>query len=280
MSGTPHASWHPVWWPPTRRSTTPRSGGLPWLLVTATIATLTACPLPQNDPRGLELAWMFVESNDVDDTEGRALRTCDGALAVDVDVRIVDRRDPSRTRDFSWSCEESWASPDLFFVAPPPVFIDLREGTYVVDTVARDADDVFTRELATIAVDATTTTSLLVALGVPTATLDVQLDGLASCDDLALRLRYADPDADVLGAPPRDPSDQYRDGLVSDEGMALDGAPVPCDSLPDHLTVRDVDRGRYVLDVVVDGGASCIVPVEVRGDPQPLELALDVPCPT
>jgi hypothetical protein len=245
-----------------------------------TCIALPACPLPQNDPRGLELAWMFLEGNDVDGNEGKALRTCDGALANEVDVRITDRRDPSRTRGFSWACEDSWASPDLFFVAPPPVFIDLREGTYVVDTVARDEHDEFTRELATIAVDSTTTTSLLVALALPSVTLEVQLDGLAACDDVALRLRYADPDEDVLGAPLREPSDAYRDALVSDEGLTLDGTPIPCDSLPDRLVVRDVDRGAYVLEYVVDGGASCLVPVELRGESRRVTLDLGEGCPS
>lgn len=222
---------------------------------------------------------MFVERNEVDGAEGRALRTCDGALAAEIDVTLTDRQDPARTHSFSWPCDESWASPELFFVAPPPVFLDLREGTYVVDTVARDEDDAFARELATIAVDGSTTTSLLVALGLPGTTLILELGEPAPCEQLALRLRYAQPQADVLGAPPRDPEDAYREALVSEEGIPLDGSPIACDALTERLTVRDVDRGRYVLERVIDGQVACRQPLDLRGEIERVPLELESDCP-
>jgi hypothetical protein len=77
----------------------------------------------------------------------------------------------------------------------------------------------------------------------------------------------------------RVPAYRYRDTLAADEGVAFDGAPVPCDALPSRLTVRGVDRGRYMLERVVDGSDVCLVPLEVRGDALDLALDLGATCP-
>lgn len=237
----------------------------------------SACVLPSGGATGLEVTWSLRERNAVDGPAGQRLRTCAGVDVERVAVRLTDADDPERGALFTWPCARGNPSPEARAREAPEIFLDLHDGRYDLAASALAGDDTELAgraDSAEVAVHAVTALDLELARG--TSALTLELAG--ACERLTLALRYADPAADLHPAAEADaePPSVYRAALVSDRGLRLGGQDQPCAGLGGSHHVPDLDPGRYLLDLTVDG-RRCQVPLRVEDSP--LDLALDLEKP-
>ena len=119
------------------------------------------------------------------------------------------------------------------------------------------------------------------AWAIPSPSSDVSLSflGAEDCDTVGVQWLYDDLAA--LHEPPEDDDAlPYRTDLRSDEGFVFDGSAQPCASVLEAQHLGSVDRGQYALQVAVDGGEPCAIPVTVTGtvdEAQTVEIDLSAP---
>ncbi len=260
------------------------------VLIAALTVAASGCVLPKFEVSGAELSWFAGEVNDVDGEEGRRLRSCEGSLITTVEFRITDDDDEDRDKRFTWPCSAGFRTPAQFFTGASDVFVDLRPGSYrmtatsVDDPALRDGEG----EPMTVSESAN-----IVAIGAEDATLIqwelepqpidlvMAVEGVESCGEVAATLSYANVDGALpdLEDEAEDPL-VYRQMLVSDGGLSLGGLTTACGDLtggPDRVT--GIDRGRYLLEIRVDGGEACEIELMLDGRQEPLALDLsDLPC--
>ena len=250
---------------------------------------MTGCVFPAQDPTGVELSWRFVELNENDldpdsETDLTPIRTCPGAMVEQVSISIVDNDDPARAGTFEYECDEGFQTPDEARTEASDAFLELDPGSYAIEVSTTDVDgrveipitkdlDVLSRTLTIEAFD----------LARPLTQWRVQFSGMDRCDELQLRLRYADPEAQ-LGEPPLSDDGEiiptlYRENLASDRGVSLGGVPFPCTPQADGMNVFDqVDPGGYSLELTVDGQVCALgVVIDLEGTVFPIDLA-NLPC--
>lgn len=241
----------------------------PELLLTLALA----CVLPYGGATGVEVRWTVREQNAADGEGARRLRTCAGAGLSRVDVAVSDGDDPERAAVFAHACSAGNPPPDARATEPAEIFIDLRAGAYDITATAPTAGEAVLGGAA-IEVEAHAITALDLELALPARTLELELSG--ACTTLTAALRYADPAADLYLDDPDAPPAVYRQQLRSDGDLRLGGlAAQPCAGLAGLHRV-EVDPGRYLLDLVVDGRA-CKIPVAVEDSPVRLALDLENP---
>lgn len=222
------------------------------------------CVFPGQEPTGLELSWRFVEANLVDGEDGRAVRTCAGADVVELIVDITDTDDESRSDAFEFDCELGYQTVEQFQTAASDAFIRLLPGDYDVRISSLGADG----EAETVVEETVEVASRQITVQphvITRATFDwtIELQSTDTCaavnlallhDDAAVALAGFDPEAeDVDMTPP------YRQALTTDRGLSLSGMQTACAAeLGGAHIVPDMDRGAYLLEVVVDGSACAI----------------------
>jgi hypothetical protein len=212
------------------------------LAVGATVASLTtsACVFPAQDPTGVELSWRFVELNendlemdDEDMQQFAPVRTCVGALVNRVDISITDLDDETRSGNFDYGCEDGFQTPDQARTEASDAFLELDPGAYAVEVQITDTMGRIEPQLMReVNVLSRTLTIEAFDLARPLTQWRVTLTGATDCNELRLRLLYADPE-NQLGEPPVDEDGEivptvYRENLVSDRGLSLGGAPSAC----------------------------------------------------
>lgn len=255
-------------------------------------AAALSCVFPVARVSGIELSWRFLEGNDVDGDEAQRFRTCEGMETTEIEVTVTDEDDPERRRVFPYDCETGFQTVEQFQSRASDVFIELDRGTYnvVLEAVDKDGQTVLV-DRATVGVESRGVTVQGWPLPIPTTDWAVDLRGTEACEELTLRMRYADPSQTL--ADPEEASDTgddggtgddldvtYRTGLQSDGGLSVGGETVHgCADLEvgNHV-FANVDVGEYMLDVDVDGEL-CPVAVTVRDGDPPLSLDLaNLPC--
>lgn len=247
-------------------------------------AALAACALPQDRLTGIELSWSMLEREASDGDASLRLRTCAGALVRRVELTVEDVDDPLRASTLTYDCEFGYQTAEELASLTSNVFVDLRPGEYRLLTRALSDVDGDSYELEeTLAVGERDLLKLDVDLSPPTAPWELLLAGAESCSVAAAHLTYAAPGDDLLLADGEVATTaRYREALVGDQGLPLGGAEIACDG-PWAVDQRfEVDPGRYVLNLEVDGpegGTSCAVPIVIpfSGLTTTLDLA-NLPC--
>jgi len=253
--------------------------------IAASVATsATACALPQDRLTGLELSWSMLEREASDGDASLRLRTCAGALVRRVELTVEDVNDPTRASTLTYGCEVGYQTAEELASLNSNVFVDLRPGEYRLFTRASsDVDDGSYELEETLAVGERELLKLDVDLSPPLAPWELRLAGGESCTVAAAHLTYAEPGDDLL-----DPDGEvattarYREALVGDQDLALSGAEIACDG-PWAVDQRfEVDPGRYILNLVIDGPVdrrSCAIPIIIpfSGLTTTLDLA-KLPC--
>lgn len=243
----------------------------------------SGCVLPTAKLTGMELSWSFVEGNGADGDEARRYRSCAGADTTTVEVLVEDQGDEDRRRVFPFDCEEAYLTPDEALVTTRDLFIDLLPGRY--DLRLQTFDGNRSPVMSTrreVLIEERGVNAQAFDLSLPLLAWSLTLEGLDGCGGIQLGVRYADPEVDLADLDPEteDPAAvPYRTALASDAGLTLDGQEVACDALADPIhNFVGMDRGRYLLDVQVDG-AGCAVPFEVAHTAEGLTLDLaNLPC--
>lgn len=235
------------------------------------------CVLPTGGASGVEVTWSLREANAVDGDAARRLRTCAGAGVGRVILAAEDAADATRQRADPHDCAAGNPPPAVRATEVPEIFLSLRAGSYALTATAVDAAD---QPRASAAAGAEVEQHAIVAVDLelarPLQPLELDL-AAPTCDRLTATLRYADPAADLYLDDPAAPPAVYRAALASDRGLGLGGQEQPCAGLSGGLhRVADVDPGRYVLDLAVDG-RTCAVPVVVEDSPVRLALDLEKP---
>lgn len=247
------------------------------LLLLGTCLIGQACVLPRGGATGVEVTWTLREANAVDGPEARRLRTCAGAGVARVELRVEDAGDPAREARFTHGCAAGNPSPAARASEAPEIFLDLRPGGYELAAAALADGGVALAEAdLAVELDSHEVTALDIGLTRPTRPLALELAGAASCQVLRATLRYADPAADLF-PDAEDPPPVYRAALQSDRGLRLGGQEQACAAAGGgtHL-VPDIDPGRYVLDLEVDG-RRCSLAVTVEDSPTTRAVDLEKP---
>lgn len=245
-------------------------------LLVALLAS-SGCVLPAGGASGVEVTWSLREGNAVDGDDARRLRTCAGAGVDRVIVAAGDTADTARQRTDEHACAAGNPPPTARATEVPEIFLDLRAGRYALAATAIDAGDRPRASATTVvAVEQHAILAVDISLGRPLQPLELTL-AAPTCDRLTAALRYADPAADLHLDDPDAPPAVYRAALASDRGLGLGGVEQPCAGVPGGLhRVADLDPGRYVLDLAVDG-RTCELPVVVEDSPVQLALDLEKP---
>lgn len=253
----------------------------------AAVAALVAsggagCVLPTVRLAGMELAWSFVEANADDGAEQRRHRTCAGVDVGRVEVLVADQDDETRRRVFPYDCEAGYLTPEEANIVASDLFLDLDQGRYDVRLQVFDLDSVPVMAVRReVLIEDRGINVQGFELALPVQGWSLTLGSVETCESVRFSVRYADPETDLADMrPDEDPLDVvYRTGLVSSLDLPLDGQDVPCaDAGVGPHNFVGLDRGRYVLDVAVDGTA-CAVPFEVARTAQTLTLDLaNLPC--
>lgn len=254
--------------------------------ITLATAMTASCVFPAYRVTGLELSWTFVETNDVDGEAAIRARTCVGASASQLELRIADEDDEERQHVFLYDCATGYQTDEEFQVTASDAFVSLNPGNYDLSLNAVDAGG--TRILsaeANVTVEERVATVYRWDLEIVPVDWTLDLSGTEACTDLKLRLLYADPETSL--AAPADTAETntgtdtgansdvlYRQMLASDGGLNLGGESAACADMGGRHVFTGVDTGRYVLDIVLDGGESCRRPVTIWR-PKAL-LALDL----
>ncbi len=242
------------------------------------LGSLSACALPQDRLTGLEIAWSMLEREA--SGEDLRLRTCAGALVRRVELTFEDLDDPERRSAFAYSCEFGYQTAEELESLTSNVFVDLRPGEYRLLTRAISDVDGSSFELEeTFAVGERDLLKLDVDLSPPIVPWALDIAGAESCTVAAAALAYAEPTEDLVRLDGEVATTaRYRDGLVGDGGLALDGAEVACDGPWAQGQGFSLDPGRYILNLQVDG-RTCAIPIVIpfSGQRTTLDLA-KLPC--
>lgn len=222
--------------------------------------SLAGCVYPATEPTGMELSWRFVEDNEVDGEEAALVRSCAGASAEQIAVEVEDQGAPSRRGIFRFDCTEGYQTANALQTEASNAFIRLDPGAYTVTMHAVDdaqnaIDDevVDTRD---VTVEERIITISSWELRRAPTDWRVELLGADACDEVNLALYYAAPQNDLADYPPDEEQSLllYRQGLVSDRGLAAGGEATACTpELSGVHVFEGVDRGEYRLEFVVDG---------------------------
>lgn len=255
------------------------------LLVAATFAasSFAGCVYPAQDPTGLELSWLFRESNLVDGDEARRVRTCRGAASSTLEAQLEDADDRSRHGHFAWPCELGFQTVAEFQATASDVFVELRGGEYHLThrvSVGESASSAAAVEGTTdVTIERRGISIHAFEVELPTRELVLDVRGLDTCTDLAVALLLTDPQDAVADAPEDTEELAYREALESDRGLLLDDLDRPCDPTDAGLhAIPDVDVGDYLLRVRRDGSA-CELPVAIGAAPATLVVDLaQLPC--
>ncbi len=261
------------------------------LAATLTLAlalALGGCVLPADEPTGLELSWRLIETNTVDGEDAQRQRSCDGGLVEEVVFWITDTSDASRSEIFRYDCDDGYQTFAQFQTDSSDAFVELKPRKYqvIVDIVSvRPDGEEDLRRARNLSVDVLerTLTRQDFDFGLEPAALELSIVGEDACDQVSFSLRYADVERDLADPPRNDAGDivadlPYREGLVSDQDLRLDGEVVSCaDTLGTHR-FTEVDPGRYLLLLDKDG-AQCAVDLSVGpgGEADVIDLA-NLPC--
>ena len=238
--------------------------GKPLLLVASLCG---ACVYPAHEPTGLELSWRFFEGNPADGDGNKRVRACDAVFVSTMWMNVYDDDDEGRTGTFRFPCEEGFQTISAFQTEASDAFLQLDPGDYRVELFSRLPEgelEFLSERTFDVAGRGVTVEPWLLTR--PTFDWGIELGGTASCETLSLRLDYADPEAALPELPATEDDEEpdvplaYRDNLSSDRGLLLGGQEQPCEGASGPHLVEDMDRGDYVLEVVVDG-RSCELPL-------------------
>lgn len=257
--------------------------------VAATLLLLaSACVLPADEPTGLELSWRLIEVNTVDGEDAQRLRTCAGGHVDEVVFEITDGSDAERSEIFRYPCSYGYQTVSQFQTESSDAFIELKPRGYAVtiDIVGTTAEgEEVVRRARDIDVDVLERTVTLqdFDFGLEPVELTLTLEGIETCEQLALSLRYDNPEAALAEPPLGDDgiaptSLLYRENLTTELGVSLAGTASACADLDSTQRVLEVDPGNYTLDVDADGVVCPIdITVGLRGAAHVIDLA-NLPC--
>ena len=264
--------------------------------VTLGVASALACALPQDRLTGVEVSWSMLEREASDGEGSLRLRTCAGALVRRVELTLEDTLDPERATTLTYDCELGYQTAEELASLTSNIFVDLRPGTYRLLTRAiSDVDGDILEIEEPLAVGERELLKLDVDLSPPVAPWELRLRGGESCTTAAATLLYAEPGDDLLLADGEVATTaRYREALVGDGELALDGAETPCDGAWALDQRFELDPGRYRLEVTLDGagdgpgdgsgdgpgdGGTCAIPIVIpfSGLTTTLDLA-NLPC--
>ncbi len=243
--------------------------------------------LPADEPTGLELSWRLIEVNTIDGEDAQRPRTCAGGFIDELAFSITDSGDASRSEVFRYPCGYGYQTLTEFQTETSDAFIELKPRGYqvIVDIIGSDGDAQVSRRARDLEISVLERSVTLqdFDFGLEPTELRLTLEGLDTCDQLALSLRYDQPEI-VLAEPPLDDDGNavtsllYRENLTTDLGVSLAGTASACADAAAQHTVLEMDPGSYVLDVDVDG---VVCPVDIvvglRGAEHVIDLA-NLPC--
>ncbi len=251
---------------------------------------LAGCVYPATEPTGMELSWRFVEVHPADGLadgeQDPPVRTCEGAQTEQVAIEVVDQDTPARQGVFRFDCLDGYQTINALQTEASDAFVRLDPGIYnvamrvVADAShANDDEQVDARQVEVIERGIT-----IVPWEVSRAPVswDLTLSGSAGCDSMTLALYYANPEIDLAEHVPDEEQNLplYRQTLMSDRGLAVDGQAVGC--LPERDGIHrfePLDRGEYLLEIAVDGRV-CALRVDLT-DPANASSVIDLanlPC--
>jgi len=243
---------------------------------------LGGCVFPSDSPTGIEFSWALFEVEPSDGDDGRRVLTC-AAQGVDtVAVQIDDIDDPERAGRFRFACDDGYQTASDLARSSSAAFLELDPGEYDV-ALFSDAPEQPLEPLAVRTVDvlerAVTLELWEFTLAPVNWTLALKSEG--ACTEVAFSLFYADPQGS-LGAIDFDEDGTpepvlYRETLVSDRGLGVAGQGSACAEIHGTHRFVSLDRGRYRLEIAVDG-AQCAIEVDLGASvTTPIDLAA-LPC--
>ncbi|HWB77969.1 MAG TPA: hypothetical protein VG755_23555 [Nannocystaceae bacterium] len=250
------------------------------MIAIALAMSASACVFPSDTPTGLELSWLFHETNTSDGDDALRVLTCKGVAIEGIAVALVDVDHPERNGTFRFACEDGFQTANDLARRASEAFIELHPRDYDVTLTEDVADDPQTLASRTVDVLARSVTLEQWELARTPVEQRIELVHTDMCSELALGLFYDDPEA-ALAEPPEDddgdvPDVLYREQLVSDRGLGLAGTPGPCAGLEGTHAYAAVDPGTYRLDVTIDG-ATCSRRVEVGAGATVIDVTA-MPC--
>ncbi len=251
---------------------------------------LSTCVLPQDPLTGIEISWSLRERETsdigggeneiIDETSTLRLRTCTGSLLRRVELLLEDDDGPDRAATFSYACELGYQTPDEFASLPSNIYVDLRPGHYRLVTRATSEFDGATFETERdLEVGELGVTRVVVDLGPALAPWQLNTGGGLGCSFASATLSYAEPGDDLATPPePTATSARYREGLIGDAGLPLNGEMIACDGPWAQEQRFNLDPGRYILTIEADDRLCAIaIVVPFAGLKTTLDLA-KLPC--
>lgn len=241
----------------------------------------SACVFPSDSPTGLELSWLFHETEPSDGDDALRVLTCKGVQIEHIAVALVDVDHPERKGTFHFECDDGFQTANDLARRASEAFIELHPRDYDV-TLTEDVP-VDPQTLASRTVDVLGRSVTLEQWELARTPVDQQIELVHTdmCSELALGLFYDDPEA-ALAEPPKgddgevDENVLYREKLVSDRGLGLAGTPGPCAGLEGTHVYTGVDPGTYRLDVTIDG-TTCSRRVELGAGATVIDVTT-MPC--
>jgi len=227
------------------------------------------CVYPATEPTGVELSWRFVEQNVADGDDAVRIRSCSGAVTEQLAFEIADVDEPRRRGVFRFDCTTGYQTAIELQTGASDAYVRLDPGAYALGVLAVDDASnaqIFERvEEREVEVDDRGVTVELWELRRAPVAWSLELRSGDACEELALSLVYAEPEADLPGFDPAEEAPLYRTRLESDRGLGVGGEATACDAALDGVhRFEGVDRGEYLLELDVDGRA-CAVRVDLRG---------------
>jgi hypothetical protein len=240
----------------------------------------SACVFPSDSPTGLELSWLFHETEPSDGEDARRVLTCEGVAITGIAVALVDVDHPERNGTFHFECDDGFQTPNDLARRASEAFIELHPRDYDVTLTEDVADAPQTLASRTVEVLGRSVTLEQWELARAPVDQSIELVHTDMCSELALALFYDDPEA-ALAEPPEDDDGDvvdvlYREKLASDRGLGLAGTPGPCAGLEGTHVYAGVDPGTYRLDVTIDG-ATCSRRIEVGAGATVIDVTA-MPC--
>ena len=238
------------------------------------------CVYPAHEPTGLELSWRFFEGNPTDGEASLRVRSCSGVFVSTMWLNVYDDDDEARTGTFRFPCDEGFQTISAFQTEASDAFVRLDSGDYRVELFSRLASGEleFLAE-RTFDVNGRGVTVEPWLLTRPTFDWELVLAGTDTCQTVSMRLDYADAVAALPELPEGDDEEPeaplaYRDNLSTDRGLALGGQEQACAGLEGTHVVTQMDRGDYLLEIVVDG-RTCEVPLALEPFAAPTTIDLN-----
>lgn len=251
--------------------------------VIAAALLVGGCVYPAHEPTGLELSWRFFEGNPADGDASKRVRSCSAVFVSTMWMNVYDDDDEDRTGTFRFPCDDGFQTISEFQTEASDAFLRLGSGDYRVELFSRKADG----ELELLAertfdVNGRGVTVEPWLLTRPTFDWEIVLAGADTCQSLSLRLDYADAEAALpeLAIEDQDEDEEpdvplaYRDNLSSDRGLLLGGQEQSCAGFEGAHVVAQMDRGDYLLEVIVDG-RTCEVPLSLEPFAEPTMIDLN-----